>query len=400
MLYKMLYKKYNWIIIFSFFAYFFSTQISLKSIDYAERSIDFQVLSRLLITGVLFFFSLRYLSSYIKEYLEKLWGIHAFLFLGLFFALVRGDYYPAYAVMTLIMALLITYRFSTIFGRDVIYFYHAFVLFFTLISIFYYYFIPDVGRYTYWQDGVIFQSPRMQGIAGHPNTLGFMLGSALLLSMTFGKDFILSKYGILSNAIIVLGLVLTNSRTNLMAVMILGSFYYFAVMGYGFQFILFLITFFLVLFSVYQIAPDIIQSFLGGFSRTGDLQEIFSFTGRSDIWQIVLDKFYESPIFGWGYAKSADILGLNSDAVGFTVGQAHNLYLQVLISLGLLGAVVFFSWYAGLLSLSMREKKFGQLIILLYIAFVGFTETIILNTIANNAFLVFCMVLVSDFPDE
>lgn len=396
----MTFNKYRWMLVFSFFAYFFATQISLKSIDYAERSIDIQVLSRLLITGLLFSFSLRYLSSYIDKYLEKFWGIHVFLFLGLFFALARGDFYPAYAILTLIMALLIIYRFSSILGKDIVYLYHAFVFAFSLISIFYYYFIPEIGRYTYWQDGVIFQSPRMQGVGGHPNTLGFMLGSAILLSITFGKDFITSKYGLLSNAVIVLGLILTNSRTNLMAVIVLGSFYYFAILGYGFQFFIFLITSFLVLFVTYQIAPDSIQSFLGSFSRTGDLQEILSFTGRSDIWQIVLDKFYENPLFGWGYAKSADILGMNSEAVGFTVGQAHNLYLQVLISLGLVGAIVFFSWYVGLLMRSIREKKFGQLIIFLYIAFVGFTETIILNTIANNAFLVFCMALISDFPDE
>lgn len=396
----MINKKYNWFLVLLFFAYFFATQISLKSVDYSERSIDFQVLFRLLITGSLFFYALRYVPSYINNYLEKLWGIHAFLFLAILFALIRGEFYSAYAVVTLLMALLIIYKFSSVFGWEVLRFYHCFVFLFCLISIFYYYFIPEIGRYTYWQDGVIFQSPRMQGIAGHPNTLGFMLGSAILLSLTFGKRFFYSRYGLLSTAVIIIGLVLTNSRTNLMAVLLLSCFYYFAIIGYALQFFILLATLVFGTILVYLIAPEVLQSVLGGVSRTGDLQEIFSFTGRSDIWQIVLSKFYESPLIGWGYAKSADILGMNSDAVGFTVGQAHNLYLQVLISLGLLGAIIFFSWYVWLLLYSVRCKKYGQLIIFLYIAIVGFTETIILNTIANNAFLVFCMALIADFPDE
>jgi exopolysaccharide production protein ExoQ len=80
---------------------------------------------------------------------------------------------------------------------------------------------------------------------------------------------------------------------------------------------------------------------LGGhFSRSGDPTEVFTLTGRLEIWEFVWQKITEHPLFGWGYSASKVLL---PEYTGFQdnlmVDTAHNMLLQSLLSVGFVGTL-------------------------------------------------------------
>lgn len=76
----------------------------------------------------------------------------------------------------------------------------------------------------------------------------------------------------------------------------------------------------------------------GALGRSSDL------TGRQRIWQLVLDRAAEHPVIGWGFATP----WLPGDPMfdrwivdhGETVMQAHNMWIDVFMQLGIIGVVL------------------------------------------------------------
>jgi O-antigen ligase len=75
-------------------------------------------------------------------------------------------------------------------------------------------------------------------------------------------------------------------------------------------------------------------------SRSGDPSEVFTLTGRLDIWQVVWDKIVQKPLLGWGYNSSKIVLGqFEGFNWGLMVDTAHNMWLQLLLSVGFIGTL-------------------------------------------------------------
>jgi O-antigen ligase len=68
-------------------------------------------------------------------------------------------------------------------------------------------------------------------------------------------------------------------------------------------------------------------------------------TGRTQIWTMVVQAIFKHPILGYGYAAFWDALGGETldvwSAIGFIARGAHNDYLDLCLSYGLLGIPVF-----------------------------------------------------------
>ncbi len=74
-----------------------------------------------------------------------------------------------------------------------------------------------------------------------------------------------------------------------------------------------------------------------------------TFTGRTEVWQFVLDHILERPITGFGFASfwgTPDVVyGMGGYAVwANTAGHAHNGYLDLALTIGLPGAVLVIMW--------------------------------------------------------
>ena len=132
---------------------------------------------------------------------------------------------------------------------------------------------------------------------------------------------------------------------------------------------------------------------LGGhFSRSGDPTEVFTLTGRIEIWQFVWERITERPFFGWGYSASKVLL---PNYTGFQdnlmIDTAHNMLLQSLLSVGFVGtlpvlAVTFYLLY----SMVFRPYPFRDLFFLVTIIS-AIADTSALGTTPTMLTLLFIM---------
>ena len=100
---------------------------------------------------------------------------------------------------------------------------------------------------------------------------------------------------------------------------------------------------------VMTVAPDAILELIGKDP---------TLTGRTEIWAFVTNDIWMKPLFGWGYfgfwhpnnPAAREI----SDAVRWTVPQAHSGLLELLLNLGIVGTALFFWLFIRNLSLAFR----------------------------------------------
>ncbi len=83
-----------------------------------------------------------------------------------------------------------------------------------------------------------------------------------------------------------------------------------------------------------------IDALARGLSRTGAEGEIFTLTGRTELWATAWKLILEKPLLGWGYNGIEDVMARTVSA-GFegTAVNAHNMLLQTLASLGFVGSL-------------------------------------------------------------
>jgi O-antigen ligase len=89
-----------------------------------------------------------------------------------------------------------------------------------------------------------------------------------------------------------------------------------------------------------QLFPRVVDIAANLFSRTGDPSELYTLTGRIQIWDFSWKQIAVNPFLGYGYNSSKAVLG---NYFGFgdelMVDTAHNLYLQNLLSVGIVGTI-------------------------------------------------------------
>ncbi len=87
-------------------------------------------------------------------------------------------------------------------------------------------------------------------------------------------------------------------------------------------------------------------------------------TGRTDIWGYVNSDIFQRPLLGWGYAAfwSAKNPAAReiSGALGFRVPHAHNGILEILLSVGLIGAVMFIYVWGRTVWLSLKCMRTSE----------------------------------------
>lgn len=130
---------------------------------------------------------------------------------------------------------------------------------------------------------------------------------------------------------------------------------------------------------------------------SGREDQIFSLTGRTLIWQVVLDIIRENPLFGYG----PDLWGPEMSmayfyVLGWAPSQSHNQYLQRLGEGGYVGLATFLIYLGGVFWLSFRSRRIGSgLGLLLWSAWAlrGFTESWFRNATADGNLLVHAFIL-------
>ncbi|HEY7647263.1 MAG TPA: O-antigen ligase family protein [Hyphomicrobiales bacterium] len=267
----------------------------------------------------------------------------------------------------------------------------AAIVVFCIVSIVVYFAIPDLGHFIYWDNDVRFLSARLSGIAGSANNLGRLAAFGLILCGLYFREF--RRYHRLfvplSFFIMSLALLMTNSRTSIAMVIavLLGAY----VLNWRrFYLVVLMVTIAIAMALI--VVPSGEQA-LTVISRSGNVEEVSSMTGRTNIWHAVLVLSAERPIAGYGYASSIFVLPEHERLVGFAVGHAHNLILQLLLTTGWTGVVLFIG---AVLSVGTRAVYTGNRVVLALLAILvlnGITEASGFTTLANICSLAFTIAI-------
>ncbi|UAL45125.1 O-antigen ligase family protein [Shewanella inventionis] len=382
---------------FCLFVFLFFTQFTLRTPTYGERSIDVQVVAKL-------FFHLSIFIIFLPGILKSIFFTHNgrtyyfslicyFLLLSTLIGAYSGfySYYSFFYVFFTFHFTIVAYKFLGRDGMLIVFFNVCTVLFF--LSVIFYYANPSVARYAYWTlDGFYFSS-RMQGVVGHPNTLAFLCVTAIfLLYYFFSKELLTKRITFIYLVFFLCILFLTNSKTNIFSLLFCFSLIFF-IRGKTYEISLLIFIFaFVVLVS--SLVFGWVDIFLKGISRTGNIEEILTFTGRTYIWRFILDLVFQQPVLGWGYANTAALLVDNSENIGFTVAQAHSTYFQLLISGGFVCFFLYLVLVFRMFFLFVSKRDYISLMLLVHFVVVGVSESMVFNTVPNLPFVFFILLLV------
>lgn len=127
-----------------------------------------------------------------------------------------------------------------------------------------------------------------------------------------------------------------------------------------------------------MLPADLLQA----VSRSGTSSEILTLSGRLDIWPYVLERIREAPLIGHGHASGMVLFK------GFTrwkITHAHNLYLQALLYVGVVGFAVLMAVLAAQLRVFLRDPRPVRDILLLYTLLKGITEQSILSNMPSGS---------------
>jgi O-antigen ligase len=252
--------------------------------------------------------------------------------------------------------------------------------------------LPEAGRTSAWTLlGYVY---RLDGLTAHANILGrvvmLFLGAIFLLFVyRYARLQLLIAPALLGLAT----LAFSDSRTSMLA--FAAALMVFALRRLPWLLIpVCLAMIAAVLYLLYLSWLGAGTEVLEALSRTGSADEIATLTGRTELWAVVVEKIKESPWLGYGYGASHFILSRDVTGFGWDHPHAHNMILQSLLNVGVIGTlflVLALTWQAE--ALVKRPAAFRDLLFIL-VVITGLTEAAALRPEPNTLILLWFMSLV------
>ena len=364
---------------FAFASVLAITPLVLRTREYTDKSIDFQVSIKLIVWGIctLLLISSRATAKLSLSLEGKIWILWCCSIVATLPFSIAPTMSAAYEFSTIICVL---YPFAAIAALGEIFIIRIIVVvsgIFCAASLFIYIFVPSIGRITEWTSGFEEVSGRMGGLAGHPNDMGHIAGyTTLLLTMYFDEMRKALRLRIVVSLILIslISLFLTNNRTAMLGLGVSGVLWY-VINGGRFRGIGVFIagTGATVLFAFIGV-----DGILELISRGGNTTELTSFTGRDQIWPIAWELSLERFWSGWGYGAS--VLILPSEMSGIlgptanTAPHAHNMFLQLFLSCGVVALLLGICGIVIIIIDSYIARSYRALCLTVFLVVVGVTE--------------------------
>lgn len=371
----------------------FLMQAVFRIRGYQDKDVDFQVILKIAVwatvAGVAALHARRWLESMLTPF-----NLPCVLFLAWLFATALVSPNPVYTLVSAftVFACVVfcAYVFSMFEPLEVFTTIVLAIVAFCFISIVVYFAIPEFGRYVYWLNEEKFVSGRLAGIAGSANNMALIAAFALVVIGLYAREFHRMHWSFVPLATVICGtaLLMTNSRTPLAMTLII-LFMTYALTWRRLHIALLLGSLGLVAASILLPVSD--QILLKIVSRSGGADELTSLTGRTEIWYTVLKLVEQRPWTGYGYASSVFVLPEYANSIGFATSHAHNLALQLLLTTGWTGFILFTLTVAGV---GTRAILHGDRVMFSLLAFVllnGVTESSGFTTLANICTLAFAI---------
>lgn len=354
------------------FLLFFLVDAVFRIREYDDKGIDFQVLVKL---GLLFLCFLIGVNSirYKIFYAKCLWLL-LFLFFLFMSSLYSPDlFYGLYLSFSYMAVFLFIFYCFLVIGYDGIIIQAAKAFFaFTLISVFLYVFFPSLGRFSYWEFDVFFTSSRMSGLAGSANNFARIMAVYIII-LCFYRNVLRTVYSIkiinLQLFFALSCLLLSGSRTTIAALFACLLLFVFLKLNSKNK------ARFVVLVLALTIVLTYFLPILLTYSSRHGGADLASFTGRIFIWDVSLELIKERLYFGYGMGSSVFLLPDYLSEVGFKASHAHNMYFQILLTVGFLGLLYFILLIIFSVIRLFHMKEYGVICLLALICVVGLLES-------------------------
>jgi exopolysaccharide production protein ExoQ len=366
----------------------FAAESIFRQRDFADKSIDLQIILKMGTWAITLAFAMYFIRFWARNMLrvDKFSEVLMLLVVLVSCLYAPNIPYALAAAFSMIAVFSLFFLSSAILSnreilRNII-LGSSFVSFLSLIA---YYAVPDFARMKVYFEGAIITSSRLSGITGSPNSAGY-IAAFCLLALYYYRRYFPQKIPVYYWILVAINCAcwfLSNSRTSLAALILsitIAGMVRLSAAKLAAVFIA--ICSVIVFFSVVDV--NVVLAML---ARSGEASEITSGTSRTIIWSTVLDLVAERPLLGYGYGSGSFVLPAKSDVIGFSVTQAHNAFLQVLLVSGLVG--VFFFTMVLLIKFYYALKQKDQLNVafLCFLLIDGLTEAVAFGgTVAISTF--------------
>jgi O-antigen ligase len=238
--------------------------------------------------------------------------------------------------------------------------------------------------------GYIHKAPELagmwSGIFGHKNELGYMMAWSAGVFLHLGLS--INRYRWLMWVLCGISICLiilsrsTTSLTIILAMVLLLPFYKLLKQNnYKLQAIMSIIVLMLLISSSIFITNNA-EGVVGASGK--DL----TFSGRSDLWEMIIAKIWERPLLGYGfYGFWTTSAASNLRATLNWASNAHNGFLELLLELGFLGFLTFAAGFirffvmavTRIVSVAKKPEDYWPMQMLLIIVIVNFSEARLLT---------------------
>lgn len=370
-----IYKLERNVLMVFLFVMFFILDAVFRIREYDEKGVDFQVALKftLFVFGLLL--GLRYvLVTGIFKFTSTCFGALILLMFYSFTSFYSPErMYSLYVSLTYMSYFIFIYYSLSVLGiQKVLSVLVGAIYLFLVISIYLYIFQPELGRFVFWNDGVLEPSWRMSGLAGSANNFARIISLGLMI-VIFNWSFFKDKYPkIYINSFVffsVVCILMSGSRTTILFSIFSMLVYFYLKLESRSKIYSLLVLAFGTL--VAYISSDLVLNII---SRNNS-EDLSSFTGRDVIWDMSLELINDSFIWGYGLGSSVFLLPDLSDLLGFAPSHAHNMYLQLMLNGGFIGLCIFLTITAYNLIKLLKMKSYQFFSYLLFILLVGVFES-------------------------
>ncbi len=221
------------------------------------------------------------------------------------------------------------------------------------------------------------------GGLGHPNTQGRFALICLVMLIGAVMEGRLRKIWLLPAAIFFLGIAwATMSRTPLIGGFAAIGFMVLANMNRTRALLLVIGVGLGIVFGVLALQfSSSVQSLthraVGKLTKTGDVEEVTTLTGRTDIWSIAFEHALDRPLFGNGPGATPILMEKKS-------GHAHNVLLDVATNLGFPAAFMVLGVFAWQILVALQFRNIIFRGTLAFLCINGLTERLLFGNIPES----------------
>ncbi len=363
---------------------------------YDAKDIDFQILIKVASWLALIAIAFTNLGQTIRVITSTACLPWSLLFLYLLLTSVWAPN-PLHSAVAAVSVISFFVFFASLTGRieteDILLAILAGIALLSLASLAIYFINPSFGRMHGWSGAQQTLTSRLSGLAGHPNTIGRLCCFGILVAVNQWRNLrqLWRPAPYLVLGLLGVTLLLSNSRTSIGIVAVLLLAYAFVRARYLPYLLLLVATGMLAFLVLGPYAEQVMQM----LSRSGNADEIATGTNRTHIWAVVKMLIWQKPLLGWGYGSSVFIMPQYERLMGHAAPHAHNIFLQLWLTTGMTGLVLFLLSLCSRLAVAIRQQEGFQIILLLFVVLNGLSESSAFGGVANITTVALCLAATS-----